>query len=165
MKIGHTFLLMLVLLASPAYAHRDRIVTLEKDGSIPEIPASFGKVTLAINGLGTDAVTITLGIGSRTTTIPACMTGLIHSKSRSDVKLTASWYHDEATLPYYLNVEFLDPGSSAKRGYNSSHSFLFNLHNGSLLKQKKFIANQTGTGGYSSEIKAPEGCDVEWTNN
>jgi hypothetical protein len=61
MHTARTLMLLLVLLAGPAYAHRDRIVTLEKDGSIPEIPASFGKVTLAINGLGTDAMTIRLG--------------------------------------------------------------------------------------------------------
>jgi hypothetical protein len=160
MKIGRSFLLMLVLLAGPAYGHQDRILALEKDGSIADIPPSFGKATLVVDGLGTAAVTVTLSIGSHTTTLPACMTRLIRTTGRGDIKLSGSWYHDETRLPYYLNVTFLDPGSSAARAYNSSQSFLFNLHNARLMRQERFDADRSGEGGQISETRAPENCEA-----
>jgi hypothetical protein len=47
-------LLMMLLGASAADAHRDTVLTLTSNGSIPEIPAAFGRAYLIVSDLGTD---------------------------------------------------------------------------------------------------------------
>ncbi|MBB4727666.1 hypothetical protein [Xanthomonas arboricola] len=135
------FFLVLTLLTEPAIAHQDRILSLEPDGSIPEIPASFGKAFLVVEGLGTKAPVVKLKIGARSTALPLCMTRLIKTRQRSSIRLSGSWYHEERIVPFYINVEFPDPGQEQEKYPRSGQTFLFNLRTPSL-----------------TDSSSPEGC-------
>jgi hypothetical protein len=136
--VGAT-LLSFALCAGPAEAHRDRILHVKADGSIPDIPAEFGKVRLTLEGLGSNHPLIQLRIGTHQTTLPLCVANMIRTTSAAEIRVTGSWYHDEKnSLPYYLDIQFFEPGYDPKRSYNSSHTFLFNLHNAKLIDAGAF---------------------------
>jgi hypothetical protein len=158
MKFFRSLFLAIALLPAVASAHQDRILTIRKDGSIPEIPASFGPVFLNISGLGGTKPSISFKTGTHITELPACVTRYVRSKSHSDLFVVGSWYHQESVLPYYVSVQFLDPGHDKNRSYNSSTNILFNLHNGTIIHVKRFVANRSGSGGKYTELELPEGC-------
>ena len=158
MKNLRSLLLALVLLSGIAGAHQDRILTVREDGSIPEIPASFGPVFLSTSQLGSAAPKVSFRVGVHVTTLPACLTRHIRSSNRNDLFVVGSWYHEESILPYYVSVQFLDPGHDKSRSYNSSTNILFNLHNGAVIHVKRFIANRSDSGGQYIKLYLPEGC-------
>ena len=93
MKRTRFVLLSLALLTGSAHAHQDRILSIEQNGSIPDIPASFGLVSLEISGLDSDSPTVTFGSGDRLSRLPNCVTRLIPAEKLEDVLVTGSWYH------------------------------------------------------------------------
>ncbi len=152
----------MLLATSAACAHKNRMLTLNPDGSIPEIPASFGRAYFTVSGLGTDKPFIQFKIGTQQTTLPACVARLIRSRSQKDIRLSGSWYHDESTLPYYINMEFYDPSSSPRTDYNSIHQkILYNLHNAKLIKLYGFEGNAIGNDGQITDIDLPDSCKSE----
>jgi len=159
--VGAT-LLFFALVAGPAEAHRDRILPVKADGSIPDIPAEFGQVRLTLEGLGSTNPLIQLRIGTHQTTLPLCVARMIRTRSAAEIQVTGSWYHDEKTsLPYYLDVQFFDPGYDPKRRYNSGHGFLFNLHNAKLIHATTFEATNAGDGGQDMALTLPPGCNLD----
>jgi hypothetical protein len=101
-RVVEAILLYFALVAGPAEAHRDRILPVKADGSIPDIPAEFGQVRLTLEGLGSNNPLIQLRIGTHQTTLPFCVAQMIHTTSLAEIKVTGSWYHDEKdSLPYY----------------------------------------------------------------
>ena len=57
----------------------------------------------------------------------------------SEVEATGSWYHDESTMPYYLNLSFFDPGYSARRWANPGVQLLFDLRTGKLIEVESLV--------------------------
>jgi hypothetical protein len=159
-RVGAT-LLIVASCAGPAKAHEDRILHVDADGSIPAVPAKFGKARLIMNGLGTKRPFVQLRIGAHRTTLPFCVTQIIRTTSPAGILVTGSWYHDETTsLPYYLDVRFFDPGYDPKRSYNAGHEFLFNLHNAKLIDATVLQATKSGDGGQRMALKLPPGCSL-----
>jgi hypothetical protein len=152
-------LFALVLVSGVVHAHTDRLLTLRSDGSIREVPASFGRTNLTVKSLGTNTPSIRLKIGAHLTTLPPCATRFIRTRKIKDIRLTGSWYHDETVLPYYINVEFFDPGYNPKRTYNSSYRFLFNLHNAQLIHVTRHHVNLSG-GSTLKRFDLPKDCKV-----
>jgi hypothetical protein len=166
MRNVSAIIVILALFAGPASAHRDRILHVEADGSIPDIPASFGEARLILEGLGSNKPLIQLRIGANQTTLPPCVARMIRTTRAADIQVTGSWVHDEkASLPDYLNIQFFDPGHDSKRSYNASHQFLFNLHNARLIDAKAFEANLAGNGGRFRALKLPAGCELDVTSS
>lgn len=155
-------LLTLILMLGAAHAHRDRILTIRSDGSIPEIPASFGRVFLKVSNLGSPTPTVQFSSGTQRNDLPPCVTRLISARQQSDLLLTGSWYHDESRLPYYVNVEFHDPGHVPSRTYNSSLNILFNLRTARVINIKRFVADPSGNGGrYQGVTLSASGCTLD----
>jgi len=160
-KVSAT-LLILALFAGSAEAHRDLILQVNADGAMPDIPAKFGQARLIVEGLGSERPLIQLRIGPHQTTLPLCVARMIRSRSAAEIRVTGSWYHDETTsLPYYLDIQFFDPGYDPKRSYNSSHKFLFNLHNAKLIHATTFKATKAGNGGQGIGLTLPPGCNLD----
>lgn len=155
-------LLVLALLSGSAHAHQDRILSVDQNGSIPEIPASFGRVSLGISGLGSDSPTVTFGSGDRLNRLPSCVTRLIRAEKLDDVLVTGSWYHRESTLPYYISVKFYEPSRNEARSYNSSLDILFNLRTAEVIQIKRFVASESNDGGRYEAVDLPEGCAPSW---
>lgn len=151
---------LLAMFAGPVQAHQDRLLPVQADGAIPDIPPQFGKATLTVEGLGSDRPLVRLTIGANQTTLPLCAARLIRSRSPGDIKVTGSWYHDlrPGGLPYYLSMTFFDPGYDPKRKFNSSRSFLFNLNDAKLIRVKRFEAAPSDDGGQFGKADLPPDC-------
>lgn len=130
------------------HAHQDRIVEIKADGTLVGLPAQFGPSTIHIAftraPTGAPISSVDLTLGNRRTHLPICVTGVINSARLEDIRASASWYHDEKELPYYLNVEFLDPGYEAKSVYNPGYSLIFNLRTARLIEMKVLILRDKG---------------------
>ena len=150
--------LILILFISSAYAHEDRILSIQPDGSIPEIPAAFGPVALKISGLGNPAPTVQFSSGTHRNNLPICVTRYIHTQQMKDVFVSGSWYHNESVLPYYVDVEFYEPGYVQGHPYNSSFKILFNLRTAQVIKLQWFVADPSGNGGQYRDVVLPKGC-------
>jgi len=139
-----------------------RILHVNADGSMPDVPAEFGQARLILKGLGSKQPFIQLRIGAHQTILPVCVTQIIRTTSAADIRVTGSWYHEEKpSLPYYLDVQFFDPGYDPKRSYNSGHEFLFNLHNAKLIDATILKATRPGDGGRRMALKLPPGCGLD----
>ena len=162
-RILFTALLFLGSVAGPAQAHRDTILSRKSDGSVPEIPANLGKVTLDIAGLGTGNATIRLTVGANSATLPPCFTRLIRTRDVKDLMLRGSWYHDEQSgLPSYIEIRFIDP--DAKRGHFivPGQRFLFSLRDAKLIHFGGVKAYKSGLGGEGYILKVPAGCEIKY---
>jgi len=124
---------LLLLTASAASAHEDRVLTVRGDGFIPEIPAQFSPATLKMQFEPTGSK-VELQIKRHVMTVPPCITRLIKSKSLSDVSLSGSWYHDENRRPYYISVTFYAFGSPQDQATGEYTSILFNLRDASIIE-------------------------------
>lgn len=151
-------LLALLLVAGTCLAHQDRFLTMRPDGTIAEIPASFGTVSLKVNGLGSPMPKVRFSSGNRHNELPACITRLIRTRRLSDVSVSGSWYHDEAQLPYYVQVEFNDPGQLLAGPYRSNLGILFNLRTAQVIEVSRFVADPAGKGGRLKDAGLPAGC-------
>lgn len=160
MRKSNWLLFLLFFTSGVANAHQDRILSVQPDGLIPEIPAFFGRASLNIKGLGSAAPMVQFRTGKYLTDLPSCVTRLIRTKSRSDIRITGSWYHDEKTVPYYVNVKFYDPGYDSGSWGKSNYSFLFNLRTAQLISITRFEADRSGNGGTDTPIELPKGCQV-----
>jgi hypothetical protein len=158
MNIIRSLLFLLALVASTASAHKDRILSIRPDGSVPEIPASFGRVFLNISGLGGSKPTVQFRSGKKVNVLPSCVTRYINSSKVSDILVTGSWYHEQSTLPYYINVEFNEPGYISSRPFNSSFNILFNLRTTDIIEIKRFVADRSGNGGRYLTVNLPASC-------
>ena len=160
MKIRCLLALALVLIMSVAYAHEDRILTIRPDDTIPEIPASFGHVSLRISGLGGPAPAVEFSSGSHHNKLPLCVTRLIRTQQRRNVFVTGSWYHDTSKFPPYIYVRFYAPGYAENRPFNSSFDIAFNLYNARVTRIERFVAYPAGNGGEYRDVVLPKGCTL-----
>lgn len=148
MKIFAALLFFCLTACNNAFAHRDRILPIAQDGTLADTPSKFGPANLKVNFSGADEsppiTSLVLKLGEKRIELPVCVTGLLQSRNMGEVKATGSWYHDEALLPYYLNLTFLDPGSSVKKWANSGFKLLFNLRTGKVIKMEVQIVRDEG---------------------
>jgi hypothetical protein len=143
------FFLVLLLASSACFAHKDRIVDIESDGTLSAIPEAFGPAALRItfseaNSGRPPVSSVELTLGARKTSLPACVTALLQTARPEDVRAMGSWYHDEKSLPYYLSVQFFDPGYRRQSDYHSGYSLLFNLRTARLMRMEVLIARNSG---------------------
>ena len=122
------------------------------DGSLEGLPSEYGPANLHVKFALEErsalpiASSITLNLGKNRVSFPGCLTGLLQIRSMSQIRASASWYHDEWLLPYYLKFYFVDPGYDESRwppdqGY---YSLLFNLRTGKLMKMEVQIVRDAG---------------------
>jgi hypothetical protein len=146
MRILRALTLCAVVASGVCNAHQDRIVEIGVDGTLVGIPAEFApaKIQVAFTGAATGAriSSLDLILGNRRTHLPICVTGVINSARLEDVRAYASWYHEEKERPYYLNVEFLDPGYKPASPHNPGYSLLFNLRTARLIQMTVLVSRE-----------------------
>ncbi len=112
-------------------AHEDVPLKLAADGAVQGLPAAYlpARLNMVFSTMDDERrlTSLRLQIGRQRVQLPACLLGLIHTQSAQDVRLSASWDHDETVVPHYLQMQFLDPGHPA------SFALLFNLHSARLI--------------------------------
>ncbi|MEW6667361.1 MAG: hypothetical protein AB1512_19325 [Thermodesulfobacteriota bacterium] len=155
-----------MLFSGTCFAHEDRIITVKDDGSLMGIPSAYGPAILHVEfappELGSAPITsITLHLGNNHVRIPICVTGLLRSQNLSEIRASASWYHDEKIVPYYLHLVFYDPGYDKSRWANSGFSLTFNLHTGKLMKMQVIIVRDNGKSMQSVPVDIAARCNSE----
>ena len=132
-----------ILGCGKSLAHMDRIVTIREDGTLVGIPLEYGPpalhVAFAASSPDPRISAVALDLGKSHTRLPECITGLLTTRSLNDIKASASWYHDESIVPYYLNLEFFDPGYNKSDRANPGYALLFNLRSGKLLQIEAYV--------------------------
>jgi len=139
-----------VLFTGACLSHTDTSVPWSLDGSLPNIPQEFGSASLSIDFSQqtdqTPVASIDLTLGKNRTHIPTCATSLLQTRNRNGIKVSASWYHQEIALPYYLQIVFFDPEFDQSQRFNPGYTLLFNLHTGKLMKMEANVVRQSGKG-------------------
>ena len=149
MSVLRALLLVALFAYGLCHAHQDRIIAINAEGTLVGLPAEFAPARLHITfDVAADRrapiTSVELWLGKQNVRLPFCVTAVLMTDRLKDVKAYASWYHDEKTLPYYLNVEFHDPGYRASALYNSGFSLLFNLRTARLMEMKVNVRRDKG---------------------
>jgi hypothetical protein len=164
MRHSLTLLIASMLATGTCLAHEDRILPVKEDGVIEGLPAEFGPGALRIDfppkaRPGEASIkSVVLELGSNRTTLPLCVTGMLQTRNISEVRASGSWYHEETLLPYYLNIEFFDPGYSEKNWANAGFSLLFNLRTGKLMEMEVLVVRYGGRGIQQIPVDLAERC-------
>jgi hypothetical protein len=156
-----TLLAALMVLATAAFAHQDRILSVRADGVIPELPAAYQTTRLHVAFSQGDAGALQqldLISAGRATSIKPCLLSLVPKGSLRQLFLTGSWYHDESILPHYLEAQFRDSSSVQGGSDSSGVRFLFSLRDGSLLKVTQVVALPAKNGFQLHEIRLSNDC-------
>lgn len=145
MKYVVAVIISLFFIFEVCVAHQDTVIKLKGDGILEGLPSEYGPAKLQIEFVpeyekGRAIKSINLTLGKNKVHIPECVTSKIRTQNGDDVWVSASWYHDEKYLPYYLHVDFFDPGFDKLRNFNPKVSLLFNLHNAKLMEITKMVA-------------------------
>lgn len=149
MKIVFAFICLL-LISENCFSHKDRIITLSKDGHLEGLASEYSPASLHIQFAprNTDSAasieSISLDLGKNHVSIPICVTGLLHFQNVNQISIWASWYHDENLLPYYLGVDFYNPGYKGNHRANSGFMLMFNLRTAKLMQMKAMIVLNNG---------------------
>jgi TonB family protein len=152
----------LAVLAGPAQAQSDRLLPVQADGSMPDVPARFGRANLTVQGLGSEKPLVRLRIGAHETTLPSCIARLIRSENLTQVQAAGSWRHAlrKNGLPYYLSITFSVPDADPQRMVKSKLHFLFNLNDATLISAGAFEAGQSGLDGRFNALSLPAACHL-----
>lgn len=133
MRIHRALGVVLLCAAFSSGAHQDRILAINKDGSLGGLPEPYIPATLTLK-----PQTI-LRIGPRAVTLPECLVAAVALR-KSQLQVTASWYHERSILPPYINIEVQH--SQAEYGYFTGFSLLFNLETLALIELKRMTAKE-----------------------
>lgn len=132
--------LFLAICCAPGFAHEDRVLRLADDGTLAGLPAPYSPAHLALRFANVDGerrlTSLALDIRGQHTSLPTCALGLVNTQGIEDVRVLASWDHDEAVLPYYLQIRLLDPGQDPRSASASGFSLLFNLRTTRLMQME-----------------------------
>jgi hypothetical protein len=144
-----TLVLSTLLVSGACYGHQDRIVDINSDGTLSAIPPSFGSARLRVAFAQTKngeppVSSVELTLGAQRVSLPVCVTGLLHTDRIQDVHASASWYHDEKLLPYYLSLKFFDPGYDQRASFNPGYALLFNLRTARLMQMEVHVVHNKG---------------------
>ena len=138
----------MLFMALPAHAHKDRIIPIGPQGELYELPAEFGVGRLHVSfhtNAGKPAISgVMLALGQNQTELPGCLARLLKTSAASDITASASWYHNETQLPYYLQLDFPNPGVIPGTPYHSGYLLLFNLRTASLMRMSRAAAGARG---------------------
>jgi hypothetical protein len=155
---------LLVILGSTCFAHRDAVLPLHADGSITGLPRPYGPGRLDVmfspDRHGRRIDSFALQLGKVNTRVPACAAGLLNTQSHGDIRITASWYHDESLLPYYLSIDFFDTGRDQGSSMNPGFSFLFNLRTGKLIQLMANVVLEPGRTMQSIPVDLQKRCSA-----
>jgi hypothetical protein len=156
-----TLLVAFVLLATAAFAHQDRILSVRADGAIPELPSAYQTTRLHVAFSEGDAGALQqlnfLSSG-RLTSVKPCLLRLVPKGSFHQLLLTGSWFHDESILPHYLQVQFRDSASLEGFPDYPGVRFLFSLRDAKLLEVTRVVPIPAQKAVHLQNIRLSNGC-------
>jgi hypothetical protein len=149
MKSIRVAVLMFLGFGGTCLAHVDTRIILQSDGRLEGLPAEFGPASMKVEFAKPDSdvnaiESVTLTLGDSTVRLPPCLVGHVHTRSMGDIEVSASWYHVERRVPYYLNIRFLDSDSGGPRLERPAHSFLFDLRTAKVMRMEVVVVREGG---------------------
>lgn len=156
-------LIAFVLFATAAWAHQDRILSVNVNGVILELPAAYRTTRLHIAFSGGDAGALqqlNFMSSGRETRIQPCLLQLVPRGSFRQLFLVGSWYHDESNLPHYLQVKFLDETSPRGALEPGGVRFLFSLRDATLLEVDRVVPLPAQNAVQFRKISLSDGCPI-----
>jgi hypothetical protein len=156
-----TLLVAFLVLATAAFAHQDRVLSVHADGVIPELPSAYQTTRLHVAFSEADAGTLQqlnfLSSGGEIRVQP-CLLRLVSSGSLRRLSITGSWYHDESIMPHYIGIQFGDSPSAEGLPAQLGVRFLFSLRDAKLLEVERVVLipghNTVGL----QKIRLSDGC-------
>ena len=85
---------------------------------------------------------------------------MLNTRNPGDIRAKGSWYHDEVTLPYYLHIDFFNPGYDKNSWTNAGFSFLFNLRTGKLMQMEYTVVVEKNERTQSIPVDLLARCDA-----
>jgi hypothetical protein len=156
-----TLLVAFMVLATAAFAHRDRILSVRADGVIPELPSAYQTTRLHVAFSEGDAGTLQqlnfLSSG-RETSVQPCLLRLVSKGSFRHLLITGSWYHDDSILPHYLHVQFRDSPSLERLPAYAGVRFLFSLRDAKLLEVTQVVPIPAQNAVHLQNVRLSNGC-------
>ena len=119
-----------------AYAHEDTPLVFGSDGALSGLPKKYGETRLlAVFSDGTAGVLqeVAVEIAGRRTRLRHCLVSMLRTRSRTQIHVSASWYHEANLSPPYLQVAFFDDGFDPDSSESAHFSLRFSLQDGSLI--------------------------------
>mgnify|MGYP006143337367 CR=1 FL=1 len=146
MKIFLT-LISFIFMANLNMVHQDRILKIDKNGNIIGLPKKFMPAQFDLNKNS-------LRINNKEIIFPKCISTYYKEYKNPKLLLTASWYHQKTSLPYYLNFQIKD--SSISYGYR----ILIDLETLELIYIHKTSSIETTTS--DSRVDISKECLAEY---
>ena len=111
-----TYLLAFLFLIAGLYAsaHEDTKIFLTKEGKLVGFPKKYDNAEF-------DSTTFTLRINDKQIVVPECVSVYFRKYQNYTLNFSASWYHEQYVIPYYLCMEIVF--GEHKKGFQ----ILFNL--------------------------------------
>jgi hypothetical protein len=156
-----TLFVAFVVLATAAFAHQDRILSVREDGAIPELPPVYQTTRLHVGFSEGDAGALqrlNLLSSGQETSVKPCLLRLVPKGSFRQLFLTGSWYHDESILPHYLQVQFVDSPSLEGFPDYPGVRFLFSLRDAKLLEVTQVVPIAAEKAVHLQNIRLSNGC-------
>ncbi|MDZ4057584.1 MAG: hypothetical protein U1D69_11615 [Polynucleobacter sp.] len=157
--------LLIIAASASAQAHQDRQIDIKQDGRLEGLPDAYAPAKLNVNFKRTPEnsyiESIELSVSGVNTVVPSCASAIIASRSMSEVRASASWYHTRSTLPPYLNVSFFDPGVDPGSWPAPKFSLLFNLETSKLISVVVHVARKNPTSEQMLPIDLSSRCPKE----
>jgi hypothetical protein len=129
-----------------ASAHQDRIILLEANRLVG-LPDQYGPASFVL-------AERKLTVGRLAVTIPDCIWKYWGGIKASDIRFSASWYHERSSLPPYLAIRICS--SDAKEQY----SLLLNLDTLAIIYLERVI--ESGNVTRFEKIPIDPVCILEW---
>ena len=123
--------LLALLAATPAAAHRDTKFPIAATGELQHFPDLYGPASLTLG-----PSTATVRIGSHEITLPPCILELTVIPPSQRPEAHGSWYHDLSEMPPYLAIEF--PQHRSEDGTFEGHTLSFDMEKGALFEVRRF---------------------------
>jgi hypothetical protein len=101
-KVCYFALLLLCAFYVLAFAHKDRIITIE-NGNLIGLPEEYQPAKLNLQKMY-------LQIGHNRLDFPPCISKYFPEDNQYTLEIAASWYHDLSILPPYLSISIKPNG-------------------------------------------------------
>ena len=123
--------------------HEDTPLIIDYKGTIIGLPEKFSPATFDVDSK-------TLAVKDKSISFPECFLFLFGEKSKADIRLSASWYHDKEIMPYYLNFD-INPINK-----NYGYSILIDIESLELINAYK--VTYKGHISYNKKINLDDKC-------
>lgn len=146
MRIAQALIALSLFATFDVAAHEDRLLTVGPDGSLNGLPEPYLPATLRVSPKAI------LRIGPREVTLPECLVAGVALR-KTPLRVSASWYHELALLPPYVNLQVMHTQGS--RGDYTGYSLLFNLETLALIEINRVTVEATEEALFHRQSKVP----------